>query len=1749
MPWSRRSFSVLLGIVLVAALGVTGTRLTPAAATPSPLRQAALAAAAATVACPPNSETTTAASARACVAELERSTRSGLQADCITGPKALSPNGLYHRTECRGGRGVQAEAIAQARAIAQLNARAPYGDPPAAGGVNPNLQWEVRYSSGRIDILSYDRHDTDEPIELIEVKGVWNGGVSAAAAQLTRYVNGFPRGAASRDVERYAFTTPFTDAFRVLEQDCTGSATHRVVRQYTVSSVPASAGVLLINGPYRQVTPCDGDQPTEVPAEEPVPEDLPEEVDDPDHIPPFVWPAPGSDADDDGKDDFWERFLQEHPELGDLPDWPALPEVPVPDTETVVVTAAVVAALAAIVAICVGTAGGCAIPLAAGAAAEAGAISIGTALAALAALTAALIAWNVWGDPHLATFDRRSYDLHAVGEFHLLELPEQDVDVQSRFTPLGSSISMLDRVATEIDGTRVEVGGGKVLVDGEPVALNSGQAVTVGDGGLVARQGSQHLVVWPGEGEPLVMVTQGRNVGFVVPTDTDVRGLLGDADGNPDDDLALRDGTPLPADADRSTLHGRFADSWRVTDEDSHFTYAAGQGTADHTDRSFPETVITLGDFTDEEIAAATQVCADAGVVPGPQFEDCVFDVVVTGDAGYAAESALVTDVLVDTTAHGFDAGTLTEDFEGVVAPNLASTRYVEDPATTRVAGPLFDTPGYRGFVRDVPRHDRVDVAVDLLAYGPVGTDAAVQSVAVSVDGTVVGTARLNGTDTAWDGADGASLTLEDTATTATGEQVHRYALTVPVTHARSSLDLVLTPAGFRGVLGTSLGVDDIGMTLQTPPADVFAVSLPVQIPSGVSGTGTPGSLPTPGSEDAYAFTLAEAADRGLLVAPGSCQRNVVLTIEDAATGEVVARPSACSYGVTDAVPAGDYVLRATGAAADYALLLAAQPDDVDAGTFAVDGDAITITTTEAGQNATATLQGQEGQRIQLQTAGSTYGSGYSTELRWSLVGPDGSVVLSSRGDALVDTTTLPATGAYRFSLDPQGTTTGQITARAWSVPEDVDAGTFAMDGTPVVVAVAAPGQNAVGRFEGAGGQRIQFRTSGNTFGTSYSTEPRWWVRGPDGATVFSGRDDALVDTRTLPAGGTYEFVLDPQGTTTGEITVAGWVVPDDLDAGALTVDGPASTITVGQPGQNATATFDATAGQRIQLQTSGNTFGTSYSTEPVWSVTAPDGTRVASGRDDALVDTTTLPQTGTYRFTLDPQGTTTGALTVQAWSVPEDLQAGQVVLGEDGTVVPVPNRGQNASATFEATEGQRIQLRTSGNTFGTGYSVEPRWTVTGPDGSTLSSGRGDALVDTTTVPATGTYTFVLDPQGTTTGQITVTAWTVAEDLDAGAMALDGDPLTVTTTVPGQNASLTFESTADQRIQLETTQNTYGSGYSVEPRWSLVAPDGSTVTSGRGNALVDSRVLPQAGTYTVVLDPQGTTVGSLSFQAWTVPADADAGAVTIDGPATVVPVTARGQNAFAVLEATQGQRVQLRTAGSTFGSGYSVEPRWSLLAPDGTTVVSGRGDALVDARTLPQTGSYRFVLDPQGTTTGQIGVSVWTVIEDVDAGVLDVDGDPVTITTTVGGQNGWLSLDAVAGQRIQLQTSGNTYGTSYSTEPVWSLRAPDGSTVFSGRDAALVDTRVLPQSGTYRFALDPQGATTGSLAVQVWSVPADLDAGQVLVDGAATIVPVLHRGQNAWTTFEAAAGQRIQLQTSGNTFGTSYSTEPVWSVR
>jgi YD repeat-containing protein len=133
--------------------------------------------------------------------------------------------------------------------------------------------------------------------------------------------------------------------------------------------------------------------------------------------------------------------------------------------------------------------------------------------------------------------------------------------------------------------------------------------------------------------------------------------------------------------------------------------------------------------------------------------------------------------------------------------------------------------------------------------------------------------------------------------------------------------------------------------------------------------------------------------------------------------------------------------------------------------------------------------------------------------------------------------------------------------------------------------------------------------------------------------------------------------------------------------------------------------------------------------------------------------------------------------------------------------------------------------------------------------------------------PGQNTVAFVCGVSCTvnaTVGDTTVTLYAVPADT-TGSVAINGSSVPVSLT-PGQNGSLTFTGTQNQRVAVHVTGNTMGS-VTVK----LLSSDGQTVLaqalSGSTNFDLLPATLPTLGTatYTITIDPQSANAGTLNI--------------------------------------------------------------------------------------------------------------------------------------------------------------------------------------------------------------------------------------------------------------------------------------------
>ena len=288
------------------------------------------------------------------------------------------------------------------------------------------------------------------------------------------------------------------------------------------------------------------------------------------------------------------------------------------------------------------------------------------------------------GEPHLVTFDGLKYDHQAVGEFIAAKSRDGAFEVQVREAAVAGSrqVSANSAAAMKVGNTRVAFyaqdfpdsdTNNPLRVDGKPTVVPGGSLSLPGGGTITQIDRGKYIVQWPTGEQVGVSLSQfsGSALLDIDPAVPSTRqgqlmGLLGDFNGNPNDDLRSRDGkvlppqqtinqitqlteqtigqwVPIPLSKIESVflekLHKQFGDSWRISQQESLFDYPPVKNTDSFTNRLFPNGFMVLRMLLPQQVQMAEAACREAEV-PSERLEGCIFDVGATGDVNFAKAAA-----------------------------------------------------------------------------------------------------------------------------------------------------------------------------------------------------------------------------------------------------------------------------------------------------------------------------------------------------------------------------------------------------------------------------------------------------------------------------------------------------------------------------------------------------------------------------------------------------------------------------------------------------------------------------------------------------------------------------------------------------------------------------------------------------------------------------------------------------------------------------------------------------------------------------------------------------------------------------------------------------------------------------------------------------------------------------------------------------------------------------------------------------
>lgn len=500
---------------------------------------------------------------------------------------------------------------------------------------------------------------------------------------------------------------------------------------------------------------------------------------------------------------------------------------------------------------------------------------------------------------------------------------------------------------------------------------------------------------------------------------------------------------------------------------------------------------------------------------------------------------------------------------------------------------------------------------------------------------------------------------------------------------------------------------------------------------------------------------------------------------------------------------------------------------------------AVVPTQASAVRNYYATMQRELSSQTKVQTSTTAYK--FTDDETGSLISS------SQMNGASIDFVELPATGTYTILLDPLSVYTGSVTIAV----SNALSGEIVPQGSAVAVDIKRVGQNAYYTFSGQSGQTVSVQLSDVTIRSGYFSilKPDGMPLGKPTSFVSGG---AMIPGQVLPTSGTYAILIDPDLSYTGRAKLALYNAPELT--GSIMIDQVTATPTLTVPGQRARYTFDGTAGQRVNLGITGVSILSS-----TVSILRPDGTKweaTTIGPSGGSLDPlTALPETGTYTIMVEPVSNYTGSMTL-ALSSPV---TGTLAL--DGPSVPVSltKPGQTARYTFSGKAGQWVSLGLTSVDI-TSSAV----TLMTSEGTILASTAvgtaGGALEDQNPLPATGTYTVLIDPVGSYTGKMTATLSTEVSD----SLKINAAPRAIMISRAGQNGRYTFMGTANQQVAIKVTQNTIGN-----VNVSLYSPNGilqTGVTSSASSFTLKPVTLATSEMYTITINPPMPDTGSIHVQ-------------------------------------------------------------------------------------------------------------------------------------------------------------------------------------------------------------------------------------------------------------------------------------------
>jgi RHS repeat-associated protein len=522
--------------------------------------------------------------------------------------------------------------------------------------------------------------------------------------------------------------------------------------------------------------------------------------------------------------------------------------------------------------------------------------------------------------------------------------------------------------------------------------------------------------------------------------------------------------------------------------------------------------------------------------------------------------------------------------------------------------------------------------------------------------------------------------------------------------------------------------------------------------------------------------------------------------------------------------------------------------------------------------------------------------------------------------------------------------------------------GRFTVGGASTTLNLTTGEKIGLGIFDGTAGERVSLTATEYTIGNSEITV--WSPLGTllHGITLFAG-EEGMIEPFVLPSTGTYTVMVKPYGADTGKAKLSAYAIHEATESLTPTSEGTAKLVSIGTPGLNARYTVEVSANEVVSIVTSESNLG---NVPFEWLNSAGEVVAMdESAGEGEFVGATRFPTAGRYTLVVNPGGATTGSLKFTAYNA-SDL-AGSLTTGEAKTFTISPP-GQIAKITFSANSGERIAMQISEDAFNGGIELY------NPEGHRISGAgfSGGEFVEPVAISATGTYTIVVTPTDGKTGSFKLETYSVHEVEGSLAPTTEGAQRHVMIETPGQNARYTVEVSANEVVSLATSE----SNFNTPVEWLNSA--GEVVSrgeeSGGSGEYLGATRFSAAGTYTLVVNPQGATTGSMTVTAYN--ASDVTGTITAGGESVVATTHVPGQVAKIAFTGTEGQLLTLKATESTFREGW-----FSVWGPAGEKLSGSEMNLSGEPRyefTPSATGTYTVLITGWLADTGSVKLTLYT---------------------------------------------------------------------------------------------------------------------------------------------------------------------------